>query len=191
MADFLPVYEDMIRDEGGYKLHRVEGDTGGDTYAGIARNKNPDWPGWAHIDRGDTPPTALVRDWYRAAYWVPIRGDDIVDQGIASTIFNFAVNSSAAYKPRLAIILVQSAVGATPDGDFGDRTLAAVNTPPDGCSAAVWGELFELRFFMAKVARYAELCNKDRARLRIQWGASTAVKFLLGWVNRAIREAAR
>ena len=38
MAQFEPAFELMIKDEGGYVLHDVEGDTGGMTYAGIARN---------------------------------------------------------------------------------------------------------------------------------------------------------
>lgn len=41
MADFNPAFEAMIKDEGGYVLHNVEGDRGGMTYAGIARNMNP------------------------------------------------------------------------------------------------------------------------------------------------------
>ena len=53
MADFLQAFESMIRNEGGYKLHSVEGDRGGMTYAGIARKRNPQWPGWAAIDRGE------------------------------------------------------------------------------------------------------------------------------------------
>lgn len=47
MADFLQAYESMIRNEGGYTLHTVAGDRGGMTYAGIARNFHPNWPGWA------------------------------------------------------------------------------------------------------------------------------------------------
>ena len=34
MAQFEPAFEQMIRDEGGYVLHEVPGDTGGMTYAG-------------------------------------------------------------------------------------------------------------------------------------------------------------
>ena len=181
MAEFLPCYEDMIRDEGGYQLHRVKGDTGGDTYAGIARNKNPQWDGWAFIDRGEIPPTPMVRDFYYTGWWLPIRGNEIADQGAASTIFNFAVNTTTWSKPALAIKLAQIAARVTPDGVFGEKTLAAIN--------ALDGELFELRYFLAKMTRYAELANKDKAR--IDWGKSTAKKFLGGWLNRAIKEAGR
>lgn len=38
MSDFAVAYERMIRNEGGYVLHQVAGDRGGQTYAGIARN---------------------------------------------------------------------------------------------------------------------------------------------------------
>jgi len=189
MADFLLSYEPMIRDEGGYKLHRVEGDRGGDTYAGIARNMNPEWPGWVWIDRGEIPPTDLVRDFYRTGYWAPIRGDELADQGVASTIFNFAVNTCPPGRPTLAIKLAQIAARVSPDGDLGEKSISALNTPPAGCSSTIWGELFELRYLTAKVARYAEISTADRAR--IDWGKSTARKFLLGWINRAIKEAAR
>ncbi len=41
MSDFLQAYERMIVNEGGYVLHTVQNDRGGQTYAGIARNA---WP---------------------------------------------------------------------------------------------------------------------------------------------------
>ena len=63
---FETAYDKMMVDEGGYILHTISGDTGGTTYAGIARNKNPQWAGWAFIDAKETPPTELVRDFYRA-----------------------------------------------------------------------------------------------------------------------------
>jgi lysozyme family protein len=173
MADFTQAFDAMILAEGGYKLHTVAGDRGGMTYAGIARNMNPDWTGWAYIDRGETPPTQMVRDFYRSGYWLPIRGDDLTDQGVASTIFNFAVNTSPPGRPKLAIKLAQVAARVQPDGDFGPRTLEAIN--------ALDGELFELRYFLAKMARYAEIVTRDR----------TQQKFLLGWTNRSIKEAAR
>jgi lysozyme family protein len=58
MADFLPAFERMIRDEGGYKLVNVAGDRGGQTYAGIARKMNPDWAGMSD----DTPRLVKIGD---------------------------------------------------------------------------------------------------------------------------------
>ena len=51
MGEFEQAFEKMIRNEGGYLLHKVSGDRGGQTYAGIARNFYPDWDGWDLIDR--------------------------------------------------------------------------------------------------------------------------------------------
>ena len=36
MATFDPAFDKMIRNEGGFKLTNIEGDRGGQTYAGIA-----------------------------------------------------------------------------------------------------------------------------------------------------------
>jgi lysozyme family protein len=168
MADFLPAYESMIRNEGGYVLHTVPGDRGGMTYAGIARNFHPSWPGWVAIDRGDTPETDLVRQFYRANFWTPIRGDEIADQRIARTIFDFAVNAGV----RTAAILAQTVVGATPDGKIGQKTVALLN--------AFDGEMFVMAYALAKLARYRDIVTRDK----------TQEKFLLGWLNRTLKEAA-
>lgn len=172
MADFLPAYEDGIRAEGGYKLHTVEGDTGGMTYAGIARNKNPQWAGWAYIDRGEIPPSQLVRDFYLAGWWAPLRAGELQSQAVANEIYKNAINTSAYGKPLVAAKLAQLAAKVTPDGAIGEVTLRAIN--------AMDTELFLARFTIAQVARYTEICNRDRTRVQ-------AKQFLLGWNNRALK----
>lgn len=167
MADFLPAFEKMIRDEGGYVLHEVEGDRGGMTYAGIARKMNPDWGGWAFLDRKETPPTDMVRQFYRDGYWTPIRGDEL-PQRIAESIFNFAVNTSAPRRPTVAIKLAQIVVGTTPDGAFGDKTFRALMEMDQ--------EKFVLAYALAKIARYRDIVTRDR----------TQMKFMLGWINRTL-----
>lgn len=167
MADFGPAFERMIRDEGGYKLHTVEGDRGGMTYAGIARKMNPDWAGWRYVDDGVTPPSELVREFYRTGYWLPIRGDEL-PQAVADTIFNFAVNSSAPGRPAVAVKLAQLVVGVTPDGVLGTRSVAALNA----CDT----EKFQMAYALAKIARYRDIVTRDRTQL----------KFLLGWINRTL-----
>lgn len=169
MADFLPAYEAMIVDEGGYNLRTIEGDRGGMTYAGIARKFNPEWEGWAYIDRGNTPPTEMVREWYRVNYWIPIWGDQISSQKVAASLFNFAVNTSAPGRPALAIKLAQLVVGATPDGSLGPRTLAALNA----CNE----DVFVMAYALAKIARYRDIVTRDRSQQ----------KFLLGWINRSLQ----
>jgi len=163
MADFQPAFERMIHDEGGFVLHNVPGDRGGQTYAGIARNMHPNWAGWVDIDAGRQPDAQKVHDFYRANFWNDIRGDEIAHQAIASDIFNFYVNTG-----RPAKVLAQLVIGATPDGAFGSRTVAAIN--------AFDPEKFVLSYALAKIARYRDIVTRDRSQM----------KFLLGWINRTL-----
>lgn len=171
MADFAPAFDRMIVAEGGYRLHTIPGDRGGMTYAGIARTRNPQWPGWALVDRGITASaelSAMVREFYRANYWAAVRGDDLRSQAIAASLFDFAVNAGVG----VAVKLAQVVVGAVPDGAIGPVTLDKLN--------AIADHEFTNRYALAKVARYAEICNRDREQS----------KFLLGWINRTLQGAA-
>lgn len=168
MAEFIPAYERMIRNEGGYKLHQVAGDKGGQTYAGIARNRWPAWHGWRDIDAGQIPETELVREFYRVNFWQAVRGEDLFDQGVAESLFDFAVNAGVG----VAVKLAQIVAGATPDGVLGPRTVAALNQ--------LDGATFKPIYALSKLARYRDIVTRDR----------TQEKFLLGWVNRTLREAA-
>lgn len=165
MADFNQAYERMVKNEGGYQLTNIPGDLGGMTYAGISRRYNPDWPGWAILDAGQTPPAALVRSFYRAKYWAY---DGIAHQSVAENLFDFGVNAD----PKVALKLAQLVVGVTPDGVCGPKTITALNA----CDET----LFIARYALAKIARYRDICTKN----------SSQMKFLLGWINRTLREAA-
>lgn len=168
MAEFLPAYERTILNEGGYVLHRVKGDTGGQTYAGIARNHHPRWPGWQYIDDDDTPSADLVRDFYRTHFWTPLRADRITHQAVARSLFDFAVNAGPATAAKLA----QVVAGVTPDGKIGPVTLDALND--------IQPDLFLARYALAKIARYEQIITRNRSQ----------EKFLLGWIRRTLREAA-
>lgn len=165
IAAFPGAFDAMIKREGGFVLHNVAGDRGGATYAGIARNMNPRWAGWEAIDRGETPATSLVREFYKREYWDRVRGDDLPDQ-IASSLFDFAVNAGV----KVAIKLAQVVAGVAPDGVIGDKTVAALN--------AMNPEFFRSAYALAKVKRYAEIVNRDRSQ----------GKFLLGWINRTLEQ---
>jgi lysozyme family protein len=166
MADFNAAFVKMIHDEGGFQLTDIPGDRGGMTYAGIARNPNPQWPGWNLVDRKEFggPLTDMVRQFYRQHFWNVVRGDEIKEQAIAENIFNFAVNTG----PSVAIKLAQVIVGATPDGGIGPKTVELLNQ----CSP----EKFVSFYAVAKIQRYANICNRDRSQS----------KFLLGWINRTL-----
>ena len=168
MANFEQAFEKMISDEGGYVLHTVPGDTGGMTYAGIARNKNPQWGGWNLIDNKEINNpllTGMVRGFYKAEFWDRLRGDEVTNQTVAESVFNFGVNTGLS----VAVKLAQLIVGATPDGAVGNVTLQKFNNAEP--------ESFKKSYALAKITRYADICNRNR----------TQSKFLLGWVQRTLR----
>jgi lysozyme family protein len=165
MADFLKAFEVMIRNEGGYVLHDVAGDRGGMTYAGIARNMNPQWSGWALIDAKQEVPAQMVRNFYKPNFWDNIKGDEITHQATAQSIFDFHVNTG-----RPARVLAQVVAGVTPDGSFGQATVQALN--------AYDPEKFVMAYALAKIARYRDIVTRDR----------TQAKFLLGWINRTLKD---
>lgn len=165
MAEFLPAFERMIVNEGGYVLHTVKDDRGGATYAGIARNFHPSWQGWKVIDQGETPPADLVRQFYRSNFWTPLRLDEINAQEVAGNIFDFGVNAGLSTAAKLA----QLVAGTTPDGKIGSKTIAALN--------AIDPDLFVARYALAKIARYRDIATKNRTQQR----------FLLGWLNRSLK----
>ena len=165
MAEFLPAFERMIVNEGGYVLHTVKDDRGGATYAGIARNFHPGWQGWKFIDQGETPPADLVRQFYRSNFWAPLRLDEVNAQEVAGNIFDFGVNAGLSTAAKLA----QLVAGTTPDGKIGSKTIAALN--------AIDPDLFVARYALAKIARYRDIATKNRTQQR----------FLLGWLNRSLK----
>jgi lysozyme family protein len=107
----------------------------------------------------------LVREFYRTNFWDRIRGDELRSQEIAETIFNFGVNTGVG----VAIKLAQVIVGAVPDGGIGPKAVELLNQ----CTA----EKFVPSYALAKISRYAAICNKDRGQS----------KFLLGWINRTLQ----
>ena len=168
MAEFKPAFTQMIRNEGGYKLHTVEGDRGGMTYAGIARNFHPTWEGWVLIDGGFTKTRQiqeLVQNFYKSLFWNQVHGDAIVNQDIATTIFDFAVNTGVKTAAKLA----QALVKVKPDGVIGPKSVKALNkVDPD---------MFVIGYAVAKIHRYARICNRNKSQS----------KFLLGWINRTLK----
>ncbi len=121
MAEFLKAYAPVKQWEGGWC--DVPGDSGGETYAGIARNFFPKWRGWPLIDAAkrhnsfregssafsrhlSTLPglADLVTDWYRVEWWERMRLGQF-PQIVADELFEQAVNlgrgGSGRYVQRL------------------------------------------------------------------------------------------
>lgn len=165
MADFIQAYEKTMLAEGGYKLTDIKHDRGGQTYAGISRKFHPNWQGWAYTDRGETPPSELVRSFYKIEFWDKFQGDSILDPKVAESIYDFGVNAGI----KTATKICQIIVGTTPDGVFGPKTLQAINS--------VSPDIFVLSFAIAKISRYVNIVDKDRSQ----------IKFLLGWLHRTLK----
>lgn len=168
MADFLPAFEATLLREGGYRLTNVTGDRGKQTYAGISRRWWPNWHGWQAVDAGGEPDAKHVRAFYKLNFWDALSLDEVANQRIAESIYDFGVNAD----PKVAAKLAQIVVGVTPDGRFGPVTLQALN--------AIDPAVFIPAFTLAKIARYRDIVSKDRTQL----------KFLLGWLNRALQGVA-
>jgi len=174
MADFNVAFKETMKAEGGYVNDKD--DPGGETYMGIARTRNSKWPGWVTIDllkNKSNFPKSLdkndevqrqVKELYEANYWDKVRGDEIKDQDIAESIFDFAVNAG----PRTSAKLAQFAVKAEPDGVIGPKTIEKINADDPRAFLAV--------FALAKIGRYVKICEKR----------TTSRKYFFGWVRRTL-----
>ena len=176
MADFTQAFQLMIAHEGGYG--NDPDDPGGETYKGVARKIFSKWDGWTKVDilkRQSGFPANLdkdpelqqnVSDFYRVTFWDKINGDQITNQNVANSIFDFGVNAGSGTSGSLA----QMVVGAKSDGVIGPDSISAINSfDPD---------YFLASFTVAKIARYVNIVKKR----------PTSRKYFYGWVIRALGE---
>jgi lysozyme family protein len=174
MALFETALQKVLAHEGGYV--NDPDDPGGETYKGIARKLNSKWDGWVRVDMAKTQtgfPGNLEKDnelqdevsrFYQVNYWDTLRADQLENQLVADSIFDFAVNAGV----RTSASLAQLVIEATPDGIIGSATLEKLNAfDPDHFLAA---------FTVAKIARYISIIKKRPA----------SKKYLYGWVCRAL-----
>ena len=175
MADFISAFYATMQAEGGYVNDPQ--DPGGETYLGISRKFNSKWEGWTDIDLAkhqpdfpasleqNSPLQQKIKDFYERNYWDAIRGDDISNQSIAESIFDFAVNAGPVTSAKLA----QITVNETPDGVIGPATLARINADDPRAFLAL--------FALHKIARYVSICEQQQ----------DSKKFFYGWVKRTLQ----
>lgn len=134
MANFKIAFKKTIKKEGGYC--NVEGDRGGETYKGIARNIHPTWTGWISVDQirkahpkgfksilENTPELQKkVEDFYKRNFWNELHLDDCPNQELANQCFDTAVNCGV----KAAVKIVQKTLGIPADGKLGPITIAAM-----------------------------------------------------------------
>jgi lysozyme family protein len=148
MADFKVAYDRTAKIEGGYA--NTPGDSGGETWRGIARNYHPKWTGWSIIDsfkpisknfetnlRNSQTLQRLVLEFYKEEFWDVMCLDQVQNQDIANEMYDTGVNMD----PRFPIEFLQKALNVTNrngkeypdvvvDGKMGAKTVAALNAHP-------------------------------------------------------------
>lgn len=145
-ADFIIGYNHTNKNEGLW--NHVKGDTGGQTWKGVAQLKHPTWDGWPIIEFTKSgiqfpaqPQKAdiaklnalllsneklemLVKKFYKIKFWDIIRGDEIESQMLANKLYDNAVN----FGPSGAIKSWQKDVLNVPvTGIMDDLTLNTLN----------------------------------------------------------------
>ena len=158
------IIEATIDREGGYQLVDIIGDRGKQTYAGISRRWHPGWKGWGYIDRGGEPPRKMVFDFYKREFWDDIRGDELHSPSIAAAVFDFAVMAGADDARRAA----QKACMVEVDGRFGPVSMRALDI--------ITPALFLPRFAIARIEHHLADVKTNPSQM----------KFLRGWINRAV-----
>ena len=117
VADYRPAIVKLLDEqhEGGWTAKPAE------TFRGIDRAQNPDWPGWARVDGfrvgakvkrfpanalADSELDAAALLFYKPRYWDAVGGDDVPSQALAERLFDFGVTSG----PRDAVKALQRAL---------------------------------------------------------------------------------
>jgi len=155
-SNWQKAFEQMLASEGGFVNH--PSDPGGMTNLGVTKATWENWVGRESDEkemRGLTP--EKVEPLYKKKFWDACRCDEL-PSGIDYLVFDFAVNAGCGRSAKV----LQTAVGATPDGGIGPMTLASVNAIPED-------ELIE-KFSQAKEDFYRSL--------------NTFETFGKGWLNR-------
>lgn len=178
MVTFEELFDKVIRYEGYYA--NVEGDRGGETYMGIARNLHPDWKGWETIDdfkqefgaikhNGKIPDsklTELVKDFYREHFYEKYHIGSIRDGSLQEIIFDWCVNSGYYSSRGVQQVLNQSFnYNLKLDGIIGTRTINAINN----CTPLALFKAIKL----ARIKYYHAIARKGQN-----------YKFLKGWLKR-------
>jgi lysozyme family protein len=120
----------VLEHEGGFVNHPK--DPGGMTNLGVTKRVWETWVGKTVSEadmRALTP--ATVAPMYRKQYWDAVKGDEL-PSGLDYLMFDFAINAGVSR----AIRTMQKAIGTTPDGAIGPKTMQALrDADPDALIA--------------------------------------------------------
>lgn len=164
MSNFIKTTDYTLQNEGGFTNNPA--DTGGPTNWGITQTT---FERFLRDEVTVSQMKAMTRDdalaVYKSLYWSPLGLDGIVDDDVATAIFDVAVNRG----PHPAIRYAQEASKIPVDGLMGPLTAEAINK--------ISKNNFLVRFTTLVQASYIELVDASPAR----------VVFLAGWSARAMR----
>ena len=110
----------ILKHEGGFVNHPK--DPGGMTNLGVTKKVWEEWVGHPVDEkamRNLTP--EVVGPMYKKKYWDVVKGDEMPD-GLDYLMFDFAINAG----PGRAIKVMQKAIGTTPDGAIGPKTMQSL-----------------------------------------------------------------
>ena len=118
--NFEEALKAILKHEGGWSNHKS--DPGGMTNLGVTKKV---WEAWVGKAVGEKEMRALTPDtvapMYRKKYWDAVKADEL-PTGLDYLMFDFAINAG----PGRAIKTMQKAIGTTPDGAIGPKTMAAL-----------------------------------------------------------------
>jgi lysozyme family protein len=158
MSKVDDIITDIIKREGGDIVTNTPGDVGGRTQYGISETSNPQ----AWVDNKVTE--AEAREIYLKKYVNGPGFDKIVDPQLQAQLVDFGVTSG----PQLAIMKLQECIGADGDGVLGPQTLQLIE--------GIYVPDINNRLVSARVKMIGKIVTKNPSQL----------KFLNGWVNRAL-----
>ena len=118
--NFNEALKAILKHEGGYVNHPK--DPGGRTNLGVTQKV---WEEWVGHPVGEKEMRALTPDtvapMYKKKYWDAVKADEL-PTGLDYLMFDFAINAG----PGRAAKTMQKAIGTTPDGAIGPKTMAAL-----------------------------------------------------------------
>ena len=187
MANFNEAYLITSNIEGKYS--NDPSDPGGETYKGIARNKNPYWEGWIILDSYKTQPNfpknmyndkqldSKVESFYKTKYWDINNLDEFTSQTIANEMYDTGVNmgvGKAAHFLQTTLNVLNKNGTIYPDipedGKVGPNTLQTLNT----CIGRVGEEVIYKILNILQGSHYIDIMVKN----------PTQEKYTLGWFSR-------
>jgi lysozyme family protein len=187
MANFNDAYLITSKIEGGYSNDPA--DPGGETYKGIARNKNSYWEGWVLVDNYKLQPNfpknmyndpqleEKVKSFYKTVYWDVNNLDEFTSQSLANEMYDTGVNmgvGKASKFLQLTLNVLNKNGTIYPDipedGKVGPGTLQALNT----CIGRVGEEVIYKILNVLQGNHYIDIMVKN----------PTQEKYTLGWLSR-------